>query len=67
MAPFRGKRLPRCGCRGYPSVGQLGAADIVVDVDPEIYPNGRFATLRDPENNVVQLWEPAGADLAGPA
>lgn len=47
-------------------VKQLREAGIGVDVDPETYPNGRFATLRDPENNVVQLWQPAGADLRGP-
>ena len=48
-------------------VKQLLESGIAVDVDPETYPNGRFATLRDPEHNVVQLWEPAGADLRGPA
>jgi predicted enzyme related to lactoylglutathione lyase len=47
-------------------VAQLRAADIEVEVDPETYPNGSFAGLRDPEGNVVQLWEPAGADLRGP-
>ena len=29
-----------------------------VEVDPERYPNGRFATLRDPEGNGIQLWQP---------
>lgn len=48
-------------------VKQLREAGITVDIDPETYANGRFATLRDPEGNVVQLWEPAGADLRGPA
>ena len=48
-------------------VNQLRAAGISVEVDPETYPNGRFATLRDPEDNVVQLWEPAGTDVRGPA
>jgi glyoxylase I family protein len=47
-------------------VRQLRAAGIHVDVDAETYPNGRFASLKDPENNVLQLWQPAGADLAGP-
>ncbi|MDP9434859.1 MAG: VOC family protein [Actinomycetota bacterium] len=47
-------------------VRQLRAAGIDVAVDPETYPNGRFADLRDPEGNPVQLWEPAGADLRGP-
>lgn len=39
-------------------VAQLRAADIAVEVDPELYPNGRFAQLADPENNSIQLWEP---------
>ena len=47
-------------------VAQLRAAGIAVEVDPEAYPNGRFAALRDPEGNPVQLWQPAGADLLGP-
>ena len=38
---------------------QLEAAGIAVEVDPELYPNGRFATVRDPEGNPIQLWEPA--------
>lgn len=47
-------------------VGQLRGAGIEVDVDSETYPNGRFASVRDPEGNVVQLWQPEGADLRGP-
>ena len=47
-------------------VSQLRSAGLEVDVDSEEYPNGRFASLRDPEGNVVQLWQPAGADLRGP-
>ncbi len=30
-----------------------------VTVDEEVYPNGRFARLSDPEGNPIQLWEPA--------
>src|SRR5262245_20433373 len=30
-------------------VAQLRAAGVVVDIDPEAYPNGRFARLNDPE------------------
>jgi len=41
-------------------VAQLRAAGIDVEVDPEAYPNGRFAQLDDPEGNPIQLWEPAG-------
>jgi predicted enzyme related to lactoylglutathione lyase len=37
---------------------QLRAAQIDVSVDPEMYPNGRFARLQDPEGNPIQLWEP---------
>jgi predicted enzyme related to lactoylglutathione lyase len=43
-------------------VSQLRAAGIVVEVDPEIYPNGRFAKLNDPEGNPIQLWQPGGKD-----
>jgi predicted enzyme related to lactoylglutathione lyase len=39
-------------------VAQLTAAGIKVDVDPQRYPNGRFASLHDPEGNPIQLWEP---------
>ena len=39
-------------------VKQLRAAGIDVSVDPEIYPNGRFARLHDPEGNPIELWEP---------
>jgi predicted enzyme related to lactoylglutathione lyase len=41
-------------------VAQLRGAKITVDVDAEIYPNGRFARLSDPEGNPIQLWEPRG-------
>ena len=40
-------------------VRQLQKADIEVKVDPETYPNGRFARLHDPEGNPIELWEPA--------
>lgn len=39
-------------------VEQLRTAGIDVEVDPEVYPNGLFAQLRDPEGNPIQLWEP---------
>src|ERR1051326_4681934 len=39
-------------------VKQLRTAKIEVSVDPEIYPNGRFARLHDPEGNPIELWEP---------
>lgn len=42
-------------------VVQLRRAGIDVEVVPEVYPNGRFATLADPEGNPVQLWEPSSA------
>jgi len=39
-------------------VEQLRAAKIEVTLDPEKYPNGRFARLHDPEGNPIELWEP---------
>ena len=39
-------------------VAQLRDAAIEVEVDAEVYPNGRFAQLADPEGNAIQLWEP---------
>ena len=39
-------------------VAQLRAGGIEVTIDPEKYPNGRFARLYDPEGNPVELWEP---------
>ena len=48
-------------------VDQLRGAGETVDVDHERYPNGRFAELRDPEGNGIQLWQPmdpaSGEDL----
>lgn len=38
---------------------QLKAEGVTVDLDPQTYPNGRFATLSDPEGNPIQLWQPA--------
>ena len=43
-------------------VRQLRSAGVAVDVDPEHYPNGRFASLHDPEGNPVQLWQSEGVD-----
>ncbi len=40
-------------------VAQLRKSAIAVEVDEEVYPNGRFARLEDPEGNPIQLWEPA--------
>ena len=39
-------------------VAQLRGSGETVEVDPERYPNGRFAELRDPEGNGIQLWQP---------
>ena len=41
---------------------QLRAAGIKIEIDPKVYPNGRFARLSDPEGNPVQLWEPQERD-----
>ena len=39
-------------------VDQLRSAGEAVDVDPERYSMGRFAAVRDPEGNGIQLWQP---------
>lgn len=39
-------------------VAQLRAAGIEVAIDAGQYPNGRFARLRDPEGNPIELWQP---------
>jgi len=39
-------------------VAQLRGLGIEVKVDPEAYPNGRFARLHDPDGNPIELWEP---------
>jgi hypothetical protein len=41
-------------------VAQLQKSGIAVEIDPENYPNGRFARLHDPEGNPLELWEPKG-------
>ena len=38
-------------------VAQLRSAGIDVKVDPQFYPNGRFARLHDPEGNPIELWQ----------
>ena len=38
---------------------QLESQGIPVKIDPETYPNGRFARLHDPEGNPIELWQPA--------
>lgn len=38
---------------------QLTASGVDVTVDEQVYPNGRFARLHDPEGNPIELWEPA--------
>jgi catechol 2,3-dioxygenase-like lactoylglutathione lyase family enzyme len=38
-------------------VAQLRADGLEVEVDDEVYPNGRFAQLADPEGNAIQLWQ----------
>ena len=40
-------------------IDQLRRAGIDVQPDPEVYPNGRFASSADLEGNPVQLWEPS--------
>ena len=43
-------------------VAQLRERGITVELDSELYPNGRFARLSDPEGNPIQLWQPGGKD-----
>jgi len=43
-------------------MAQLKAAGIAVQLHPELYPNGRFTRLHDPEGNAIELWQPAGRD-----
>jgi glyoxylase I family protein len=43
-------------------VAQLRERGINVEVDSQVYPNGRFARLSDPEGNPIQLWQPEGKD-----
>ena len=45
-------------------VAQLRAQGEEVAIDPEAYPNGRFARLHDPEGNAVELWEPQGPEAS---
>jgi glyoxylase I family protein len=40
-------------------VAQLRTAGIEVKIDPQSYPNGRFARLHDPEGNPIELWQPS--------
>lgn len=40
-------------------IAQLEGKGIKVELDPEPYPNGRFARLYDPEGNAIELWEEA--------
>jgi glyoxylase I family protein len=53
MVNFRVRDLDRMA-------GQLRAAGIAVEIDPQSYPNGRFARLHDPEGNPIELWQPTG-------
>ncbi len=46
-------------------VAQLRSAGIRVRVDPKRHPNGRFARLKDPAGNPMELWQPAGRDATG--
>lgn len=41
---------------------QLRANGVDVEMDPETYPNGRFARIIDPEGNPIQLWEEEDKD-----
>jgi glyoxylase I family protein len=47
-------------------VAQLRGAGIEAQIDPEVYPNGRFASTADPEGNPIQLWEPTAEEMQQP-
>jgi predicted enzyme related to lactoylglutathione lyase len=51
MVNFRVRDLDRMAA-------QLRAAGVEVKIDPQPYPNGRFARLHDPEGNPIELWQP---------
>jgi len=44
---------------------QLQAEGITVKIDPQSFPNGRFARLHDPEGNPIELWQPKVPDRLG--
>jgi len=48
-------------------VDQLRNAGVEVTIDPETYPNGRFARLHDLEGNPIELWQPERRDGPGAA
>jgi hypothetical protein len=41
-------------------VAQLRERGITVELDSEVYRNGRFARLSNPEGNPIQLWQGSG-------
>jgi catechol 2,3-dioxygenase-like lactoylglutathione lyase family enzyme len=55
MVNFRVRDLDRMAA-------QLRAAGIEVKIDPQSYPNGRFARVHDPEGNPIELWQPGKPD-----
>jgi glyoxylase I family protein len=55
MVNFRVRDLDRMAA-------QLRAAGIAVKIDPQSYPNGRFARVHDPEGNPIELWQPIRPD-----
>jgi glyoxylase I family protein len=57
MVNFRVRNLDKMAA-------QLRSAGIEVKIDPQTYPYGRFARIHDPEQNPIELWEPAGHDAS---
>jgi len=57
MVNFRVRDLDRIAA-------QLRTAGIAIKIDPQSYPNGRFARLHDPEENPIELWQPEARDAA---
>ena len=47
-------------------IAQLERLGVKVERDPQVYPNGMFARLQDPEGNPVAIWQPKGDELSLP-
>ncbi len=67
----RGAFIGRSGGQGptgksFAMLLQLRRAGVEIELAPETYPNGRFASLSDPESAPIDLWEPTWGGLREP-
>jgi len=62
LSSRRSRKRPTTLARTAPWMVNLRALGVSVEIDPQPYPNGRFARLYDPEGNAIELWEPGGRD-----